>query len=201
MAEKKKKRQAKSRKAAVVKSLFIGFLIAFLEVLSNTLDLNKDDKTFALTCILLFQTVLSAYVGFRYLPQIFGNDELRQYQDTVLSAVLSILAVTNKASVGFVISDALQRIIGKIDSETITDAIETQADNVKSFFTTVEETGVIDTAPLRERISHLIETGPDPIEHDTQIVHRTESDSGAGDVASEEEKPTGSQQPQPEGAD
>ena len=199
MAKKKKKRRAKSRRAAVAKSLFIGFLIAFLEALSNVLDLH--DKTFALTCILLFQTVLSAYVGFRYLPQIFGNDELRQYQDTVLSAVLSILAVTNKASVGFVISDALQRIIGKIDSETITDAIETQADNVKSFFTTVEETGVIDTAPLRERISHLIETGPDPIEHDTQIVHRTESDSGAGDVASEEEKPTGSQQPQPKGAD
>lgn len=199
MAKKKKKRRAKSRKAAVAKSLFIGFLIAFLEALSNVLDLH--DKTFDLTCILLFQTVLSAYVGFRYLPQIFGNDELRQYQDTVLSAVLSILAVTNKASVGFVISDALQRIIGKIDSETITDAIETQADNVKSFFTTVEETGVIDTAPLRERISHLIETGPDPIEHDTQIVHRTESDSGAGDAASEEEKPAGSQQPQPEGTD
>lgn len=129
------------------------------------------------------------------------NDELRQYQDTVLSAVLSILVVPNRASVGFVISDAIQRIIGKIDSETIADVIETQDDNVKSFFTTGEETGIIDTDPLRERISHLIETGSDPIKHDAQIVHRTESDSGAGDVASEEEKPTGSQQPQPEGAD
>lgn len=201
MAEKKKNRRAKSRKVAVVKSLFIGFLIAFLEALSNTLDLNRDDKTFALTCILLFQTVLSAYVGFRYLPQIFGNDELRQYQDTVLSAVLSILAVPNKASVGFVISDAIQRIIGKIDSETITDVIETQAEGVRSFFTTVEETGVIDTAPLRERISHIIETGPDPIEHDAQIVPQTESDSGAGGVASEEKKPDGSHPTQSEGTD
>jgi len=199
MAEKKKKRRAKSRKAAVVKSLFIGFLIAFLEILSAIRGV--EGEPFFRVCLLLFQAVFSAYVGYRYLPQIFGNDELRQYQDTVLSAVLSILAVPNKASVGFVISDAIQRIIGKIDSETITDVIETQAEGVKSFFTTVEETGVIDTAPLRERISHLIETGPDPIEHDAQIVHRTESDSGAGDAASEEEKPTGSQQPQSEGTD
>ena len=113
-----------------------------------------------------------------------------------MPAVLSILAVPNKASVGFVISDAIQRIIGKIDSETITDVIETQAYNVKSFFTTVEETAIIDTAPLRERISHLIEEDPDPIEHDAQIVHRTESDSGAGLPPPEEEKPAGSQQPE-----
>ena len=140
--------------------------------------------------------MFSAYVGYRYLPSIFGNDELKQYQETVLSAVVSILSVTNKVSVGFVISDAIQRIIGKIDSETITDEIETQAYNVKSFFTTVEETGIIDTAPLRERIFHLIEEGPDLIEHDSQIVHQTESDSGAGLPSPEEEKPSGSQQPE-----
>lgn len=199
MAKKKKKRRAKSRKFVFVKSLFLGLLIVTLEILSKSSNASGDP--FLQSVLLLFQTVFSTYIGFRYLPQIFGNDELRQYQDTVLSAVLSILAVPNKASVGFVISDAIQRIIGKIDSETITDVIETQDDNVKSFFTAVEETGVINTAPLRERISHLIETGPDPIEHDAQVVHRTESDSGAGDAASEEEKPTGSQQPQPKGAD
>lgn len=194
MAEKKKNRRAKSRKAAVAKSIFIGFLIAFLEVLSAIQGVER--QPFFRVCLLLFQAVFSAYVGYRYLPRIFGNDELRQYQDAVLSAVLSILAVTNKASVGFVISDAIQRIIGKIDSETITDVIETQDDNVKSFFTTIEETGIIDTAPLRERIFHLIEEGPDLIEHDAQIVHQTESDSGAGLPFPEEEKPPGSQQPE-----
>ena len=199
MAKKKKKRRTKSRKAAIVKSLFIGFLIAFLEILSAIRGVEREP--FFRVCLLLFQAVFSAYVGYRYLPRIFGNDELRQYQDTVLSAVVSILAVTNKASVGFVISDAIQRIIGKIDSETITDVIETQAYNVKSFFTTVEETGIIDTAPLRERIFHLIEEGPDLIEHDAQIVHQTESASGAGDVASEEKKPGGSHPTQSEGTD
>ena len=199
MTKKKEKRQTKSKKSAVVKSLFIGFLIAFLEILSTIQGVER--QPFFRVCLLLFQAVFSAYVGYRYLPRIFGNDELKQYQDAVLSAVVSILAVTNKASVGFVISDAIQRIIGKIDSETITDVIETQADNVKSFFTTVEETGIIDTAPLRERIFHLIETGPDPIEQDPQIVHRTEHDPGAGLPSPEEEKPTSSQQPQPEGTD
>lgn len=151
MKENLRKRSAQAKKFVIVKSLFLGLLIVLLEILSENPDV--DESRLLEAVLLLCQTVLSTFVGFQYLPKIIGNDELRKYQETVLSAVTSVLMVSNKESVSFAFSDAFQRIIGKIDSEFIRESMETRHENVESFFKVSQETGVINTSPLRARIS------------------------------------------------
>lgn len=168
-----RKRSAQAKIFVVVKSLFLGLLIATLEILSKREGVDGDH--FLEAVLLLSQTALSTFVGFQYLPKIIGNDELRQYQETVLSAVTSVLMVSNKESVSFAFSDAFQRIIGKIDSEFIRESIETRHENVESFFKVSQETGAINTSPLRARISNLIEQGPDPIQLGSETIPRSES--------------------------
>lgn len=190
-----RKGSAQAKKFVVAKSLFLALLVIIIEILSEEPDVDKNPLLEAV--LLLFQTVFSTYVGFRYLPQIFGNDELRQYQETVLSAVTSVLTVSNKESVSFAFSDAFQRIIGKIDSEFIRESMETRHENVESFFKVSQETGAINTSPLRARISNLIEQGPDQMNLSSETIQRSESGVETELPAPEQEKPQASEEEKP----
>ena len=161
-----RKRSAQAKRFVVVKSLFLALLVITIEILSENPDVDKNPLLEAV----LLQTAFSTFVGFRYLPQMFGNDELRKYQGTVLSAVTSILMVSNKESVSFAFSDAFQRVIGKIDSEFIRECMETRNGNAESFFKVSQETGAINTSPLRARISNLIEQGPDQMKLSSETI-------------------------------
>lgn len=193
--ENSRKRSAQAKKFVVAKSLFLGLLVVILEILSENQDVDENSLLEAV--LLLFQTALSTFVGFQYLPRIIGNDELRQYQETVLSAVTSVLSVSNKESVSFAFSDAFQRIIGKIDSEFIRESMETRHENVEFFFKVSQETGAINTSPLRARISNLIEQGPEQMKLISETIPRSESGvepelpapGRENPQASEEEKP------------
>lgn len=75
--------------------------------------------------------------------------------------------------------------------------METRHENVESFFKVSQETGVINTSPLRARISNLIEQGPDQMKLGSETIQRSESGVETELPAPGQENPQASEEEKP----